>query len=267
MTQPYSPPGTPPPPTVQPFYAPPMPPPVRDQYYLPPPPPPPAPYYQGVGPQPPPPPPPLPGYGYSAAPYDSYAHYSSPPPPQPPVYVPPVYVPPVYVPPPGSTVGPNPGDWTAEGAMRWDPVPQQWLTPNFFHDLDPVYIPPPPYPEQSASTETTLPPPPTELGVVPPGQTALYLPEGYYDFVPESERAAYAASVDSYLTSLGYVGMGDIGLYGERSYSYPVGVSQPYFAPESFDYIGDPYLEDMMQYMFGELGMSVRIEMPSPPPV
>ena len=107
--------------------------------------------------------------------------------------------------------------------------------------------------------------PPFSIAPQAPGYSSLDIPEELYGFVPEPLRQQFGASINSFLQRLGFTGTGNVGRYGERSYAFPAGTSQPYFSPEMFGYISDPYIRSLIQYLFGERGQSARIPLPAAP--
>ena len=98
-----------------------------------------------------------------------------------------------------------------------------------------------------------------------PGYNSLDIPEELYSFVPEPLRQQFGGSINAFLQRLGFRGTGNVGRYGERSYAFPAGTSQPYFSPDMFGYIQDPYIRSLIQYLFGERGQSARIPLPAAP--
>ena len=107
--------------------------------------------------------------------------------------------------------------------------------------------------------------PPFSIAPQAPGYSSLDIPEELYSFVPEPLRQQFGTSINSFLQRLGFMGTGNVGRYGERSYAFPAGTSQPYFSPEMFGYISDPYIRSLIQYLFGERGQSARIPLPAAP--
>lgn len=167
--------------------------------------------------------------------------------------------------------GPQAGDVDPTTGNRWSADTNSWLPPNFFSDLNPGY-------GQNGGGQGggggnsggtgggmgKLPAAPGAPGGIPVqggGVGGLQLPDQLYQFIPENVRGQFAQTLQSFLRGLGYTGQGNVGQYGERSYVNS-GQNPNWLDPSIFGSISDPTLQGWVKWLFGERGLSPRVEQP-----
>jgi hypothetical protein len=92
----------------------------------------------------------------------------------------------------------------------------------------------------------------------------LEIPDELWQFIPEQLRYRFGNSLMSWLRGMGWGSRGNIGRYGERSYSRPAGqTGSIWFSPETFSAFSDPETVKWAKWLLGERGFSARTEIPT----
>lgn len=176
---------------------------------------------------------------------------------------------------PPSGGGPQVGDIDPSSSLRLGNN-GQWLPQNFFSDLSggggggdggggggsggarPGAFGPAAIGPASPGTPGVGP----QVGLQPGIYPGVEMPDQMYGYIPEGMRGQFAQLMQSFLRGQGYQGQGNVGQYGERSFSRPGGSGPINFSPEMFNYFTDPALKGWMQWLFGARGLAS----PSPYP-
>lgn len=168
--------------------------------------------------------------------------------------------------------GPQPGDIDPATGNRW--TGSQWLPPNFFSDLNPGYNntdagnPGVNLPSTVNALANPAPTPGGNIPVVPTGAQGgnfFEIPDQYLQYFP----ANVIPQLQNYLRGIGYTGTGNVGQFGERTWSRPGGQGQFDF---SFDdlmrMVNDSSARNWIQWFFGERGLPgwQRQQYPGQPP-